>query len=52
MDQRSRQIDRLWESELACDTLDKKTLDGLRHRDELWLSRMSRVDALIDKCLR
>jgi hypothetical protein len=52
MDERSRQIDRLWESELACDTPDKEKLDALRHRNELWLSRMSRVDALIDKCLR
>lgn len=52
MDERSRQIDRLWELELARDTPDKKALDSLRHRDELWLSRMSRVDALIDKCLR
>lgn len=51
MDQRSRRIDRLWESELACDTPDKKTLDALRHRNELWLSKMSRVNALIEKCL-
>ena len=51
MDERSRRIDRLWESELARDTPDKKTLDALRLRNELWLSRMSRVDALIDKCL-
>lgn len=50
MDERSRQIDRLWESELARDTPDKKTLDALRHRDESWLIRMSRVNALIDKC--
>jgi hypothetical protein len=51
MDERSRQIDRLWESELTRETLDKKTLDALRHRNELWLSRMSRVNVLIDKCL-
>lgn len=51
MDQRSRRIDGQVASELARDTLDKKTLDALRHRDELWLSRMSRVNALIDKCL-
>jgi hypothetical protein len=51
MDDRSRQIDRLWESELARGTPDKKKLDALRHRNESWLSRMSRVNALIDKCL-
>lgn len=51
MDERSRQIDQLWESQLTRATPDRKTLDALRHRDELWLSRMSRVNSLIDKCL-
>lgn len=51
MDQRSRRIDRQMASELARDVLDKKAWDALRHRNELWLSKMSRVNALIDKCL-
>jgi hypothetical protein len=52
MDERSRQIDRLWDSELGRDAPDQRMLDASRLRNELWRSRMRRVDALIDKCFR